>query len=162
MLVAPVADRLKKFTRVSVPILLSIVSMNFNEEQIHFASIGRNVEDLDKLSGIGIGNMVLNMLPYSIMLGVNSALEISLRKTGNGRKMTVSPSDNLHRANMIIFCLFIPIAISFFYIEHLLCLFRIDGETAAFTRQFLTLSLPAVLANALTDSLDLFLLSKGH
>ena len=162
MLVAPVADRLKKFTRVSVPILLSIVSMNFNEEQIHFASIGRNVEDLDKLSGIGIGNMVLNMLPYSIMLGVNSALEISLRKTGNGRKMTVSPSDNLHRANMIIFCLFIPIAISFFYIEHLLCLFRIDGEAAAFTRQFLTLSLPAVLANALTDSLDLFLLSKGH
>ena len=160
---APVADRLKKFTRVSVPILLSIVSMNFNEEQIHFASIGRNVEDLDKLSGIGIGNMVLNMLPYSIMLGVNSALEISLKKTGgNGRTSVTSPSENLHRANLIIFCLFIPIAISFFYIEHLLCLFRIDEETAAFTRQFLTLSLPAVLANALTDSLDLFLLSKGH
>ena len=133
MLVAPVADRLKKFTRISVPILLSIVSMKFNEEQIHFASIGRNVEDLDKLSGIGIGNMVLNMLPYSIMLGVNLALEISLKRTADQQSIK-NPSDNLHRANLIIFSLFVPIAISFFYIEHVLLLFGIDRLTASFTK----------------------------
>lgn len=31
--------------------------------------------DVAKLSGIGIGNMMMNLLPYALMIGVNTALE---------------------------------------------------------------------------------------
>jgi len=33
------------------------------------------MNDSAKLSGIGLGNMVMNMVPYALMIGVNTALE---------------------------------------------------------------------------------------
>ena len=44
------------------------------QEQINIIFIG-NLQDPAKLSAIGVGNMVMNMLPYAIMIGINTALE---------------------------------------------------------------------------------------
>ena len=157
VLVAQMADRLKKFTRISVPLVLSFVSMNVNTESINFVYIGRNVQELEKLSGLGVGNMVLNMLPYAIMLGVNTALETALQKSNNDAKL----AQHLYRTILLIFCLFVPIAISFFYVENALTLVGVDKETAGYSKEFITLQLPAVLANAIVDAIDLYLVKMG-
>ena len=44
------------------------------QEQINIIFIG-NLQDPAKLSAIGVGNMVMNMLPYALMIGINTALE---------------------------------------------------------------------------------------
>ena len=69
----PVKDRLKKFTRLSIPLVLSFLMMNI-QEQINVIFIG-NLQDPFKLSGIGVGNMVMNLVPYALMIGINTALE---------------------------------------------------------------------------------------
>ena len=52
---------------------MSFLMMNI-QEQINVIFIG-SLEDPVKLSGIGVGNMVINMLPYALMIGINTALE---------------------------------------------------------------------------------------
>ena len=71
--VDPVGKRLKKFTRLSLPLVISFLMMNI-QEQINLIFIG-NLQDPAKLSGIGVGNMVMNLLPYALMIGINTALE---------------------------------------------------------------------------------------
>ena len=66
-------DRLKTFGRVSLPLIMSFLMMNI-QEQINVIFIG-SLKDPAKLSGIGVGNMVTNMVPYSLMIGINTALE---------------------------------------------------------------------------------------
>lgn len=154
LLIAPVSDRLKKFTRLSVPLLLSFVSMNLDEYKINFMQIGR-VQDLAKLCGIGLGNMILNLLPYTVMLGLNTALEVKLYNA----KSTTESQLYLYRVMALICCFYVPIAASFFYIEGVLDFVGVDEVTASYTRKYITWSLPAVLVNAFSDSIDLFLLS---
>ena len=64
---------MKKFGQVSLPLIMSFLMMNI-QEQINVIFIG-SLEDPAKLSGIGVGNMVINMIPYSLMIGLNTALE---------------------------------------------------------------------------------------
>ena len=52
---------------------MSFLMMNI-QEQINVIFIG-SLKDPAKLSGIGVGNMVTNMVPYSLMIGINTALE---------------------------------------------------------------------------------------
>ena len=87
--------------------------------------------DVAKLSGIGIGNMVMNLLPYALMIGVNTALE-TLVSQAYGRRNLPDCGLYLHRAIFLIICLFVPIAISFFWIENLLTLVGIDSATASY------------------------------
>ena len=62
----------------------------------------------------------------------------------------------------LIVCLFIPIAISFSWVENFLTVFGIDQVTAAHAKTYLTLLLPSVLINSLGDSIDIFLISMGY
>lgn len=111
-----------------------------------------------KLAGIGIGNSVLNMVPYTLLVGVNTALE-TLVSQAYGRGNLHECGLQLHRAMFLILCLFIPIAASFFWADNFLINFGIDVETSAYARTYLTLLLPSVLLNSLGDSIDLFLIS---
>ena len=80
------------------------------------------VQDLAKLCGIGVGNMILNLVPYAVMLGLISALEVKLL---NARSLSESKL-YLYRTMFLITCVFIPIAVSFFYVENALDLIGVD------------------------------------
>ena len=68
--------------------------------------------DASMLAGIGLGNMVMNMLPYALMIGLNTALE-TLVSQAYGRKNLYECGLFLHRAIFLVLCFFIPIALSF-------------------------------------------------
>lgn len=118
------------------------------------------MDDPTKLAGIGIGNSVMNIVPYTLMVGVNSALG-TLVSQAYGRGNLHECGLHLHRAMFLILCLFVPIAVSFFWADNFLMALGIDGVTADHAKIYLTLLLPSVLVNSLGDSIDLFLISMG-
>lgn len=102
----------------------------------------------------------MNLLPYALMIGINTALETFVSQA-YGRKNLQECGLYLHRAMFLITCLFVPIAISFFWVGDFLCFVGIDELTAGYAQLYLTMLLPAVLLNSLGDSIDLFLISMG-
>ena len=132
--------------------------MNF-QEQINLVFVG-NLQDPAKLSGIGAGNMLLNLLPYALMIGVNTALE-TLVSQAYGRKDLRECGLFLHRAWFVITCLSIPIGLSFYKAKDVLIFAGFDSVTAGYTQHYITMIFPAMLFNSLGDSIDLFLISMG-
>ena len=121
--------------------------------------IGR-IGDPVMLSAIGLGNMVMNILPYALMIGVNTALE-TLVSQAYGRENMRDCGLYLHRAWFLIGCLFIPIAISFLWVDSFLIAVGIEENASAYAKTYLMTLLPSVLLNSWGDSIDLFLISMG-
>jgi Na+-driven multidrug efflux pump len=48
--------------------------MLYLQDQINLVFVG-SLGDTHQLAAVGLGNMVMMLLPYSIMIGVNTALE---------------------------------------------------------------------------------------
>ena len=119
------------------------------------------LNDAEKLSGIGLGNMVMNLLPYALMIGLNTALE-TLVSHAYGRKNLHECGLYLHRAIFLMICFFIPIALSFQRIEDFLVLIGVDETTAGYANEYLICLLPAILMNTIGDSVDIFLISMGY
>ena len=158
MKVDPLKLRLRKFAGLSLPLVVSFLMMTI-QEQINVIFIG-HLGDPAILSGIGVGNMVMNLVPYAIMIGINTALE-TLVSQAYGRQNLPECGLYLHRAVFLILCLFVPIAVSFFWVGDFLVLVGIDPEIAAHTHTYITMLLPTVLLNPLGDSIALFLISMG-
>ena len=73
--------------------------------------------------------MMMNILPYALMIGVNTALETFVSQA-YGRENLQDCGLYLHRAMFVICCLFVPISISFHYAGEFLTVAGIDPETA--------------------------------
>ena len=104
--------------------------------------------------------MINNILPYALMIGVNTALE-TLVSQAYGRKNLQDCGLYLHRAWFLILCLFFPIAISFCGVEWFLTKVGIEADTSYHARTYIVILLPSILINSLGDSVDLFLISMG-
>ena len=74
--------------------------------------------DTAKLSAIGLGNMIMNMVPFALMMGVNTAIE-TLFSQALGRQNLQECGIYSHKACFIIIVLFVPVSASFFYMSEL-------------------------------------------
>ena len=156
--VKPLSHRFKKYVKLGIPSILCFLMMTI-QEQINVVFIG-SLSDPAKLAGIGLGNMVLNLMPYAILLGVNTALETFVSQA-SGRQDLRECGLYLHRAMFIICCIFIPIAISMFWASDALMIMGMDEQASRHAQTYLTLLLPGMLFNSLGDSIDLFLIGMG-
>ena len=68
-----VSDSVKKFMSLSIPAILSFFLIQI-QDQISVFFIA-NMNDATHLAAIGLGNMMIIIIPYSVMIGVNTALE---------------------------------------------------------------------------------------
>ena len=75
------------------------------QEAVPVVFIGKQ-NDVEMLAGIGMGNMVVNLLPFALMVGVNSALE-TLVSQAFGRRNLRDCGLYLHRASLVISVIFI-------------------------------------------------------
>ncbi len=62
------------------------------------------------LAGIGLGNMMIIIVPYSVMIGINTALETFVARAA-GRNNLKDCGLYLHRSIFVITCIFIPVSI---------------------------------------------------
>ena len=75
------------------------------QEAVPVVFIGKQ-NDVEMLAGIGMGNMVVNLLPFALMVVVNSALE-TLVSQAFGRRNLRDCGLYLHRASLVISVIFI-------------------------------------------------------
>ena len=122
-IVKPLSHRFKKYVNLGIPSILCFLMMTV-QEQINVVFIG-SLSDPAKLAGIGLGNMVLNLMPYAILLGVNTALETFVSQA-SGRQDLRECGLYLHRAMFIICCIFIPLSISMFWASDALIMMGMD------------------------------------
>jgi MATE family multidrug resistance protein len=83
------------------------------------------LNDPVKLAAIGLGNMLNQLLPYTMMIGMNTALE-TLVSQAYGRKNVYECGLFLHRSLMLITIMFIPIAVILYHSDSILIFVGID------------------------------------
>jgi len=64
---------LKKIIQLAVPLTLTSFLQIF-AEQINFLFVG-NLDNTEVLAAVGLGHMTINIFAFSIIFGMNSALE---------------------------------------------------------------------------------------
>ena len=106
-----VSDSVKKFMSLSIPAILSFFLIQI-QDQISVLFIA-NMNDATHLAAIGLGNMMIIIIPYSIMIGVNTALETFVARA-QGRNNLRDCGLYLHRAILIITLIYIPVTIMLF------------------------------------------------
>ena len=77
-------------------------------DQISVYFVAQTDDALD-LAGIGLGNMMNVIVPYSVMIGINTALETFVSRAA-GRNNLKDCGLYLHRSMLIITVIFIPVA----------------------------------------------------
>jgi Na+-driven multidrug efflux pump len=99
---------LKNIIKIAFPAIISMFFVMVTEI-INTVYVG-HLNDPVKLAGVGMGNMTMNILGLSFVLGLNGALETFVAQahgTGNYYMCGVF----LNRGRFIVICAFIPIVI---------------------------------------------------
>ena len=125
------------------------------QEAVPVVFIGK-LNDVQMLAGIGLGNMVVNLLPFALMIGVNTALE-TLVSQAFGRKNLRDCGLYLHRASFVITVLFLVLIPILFNTENALVAMGMDPMASKHTQIFIKYAAPGLYLNSISDSLDLFL-----
>lgn len=117
--------------------LISIVP-----EVINLIIVG-HLGDSHKLAGVGLGNMAVNLLAYSSVIGLNEALQtlVSLAYRADNLYMC---GLYLNRARLIATLIFIPIACALFYIESILTFMQLNHEVAAYAATYVRIAIPGI------------------
>lgn len=113
------------------------------------------------MAGIGLGNMMIIIVPYSVMIGINTALETFVARAA-GRGNLRDAGLYLHRSIFVISVIFIPVCIVLLNTYYILEYIGIDPAAATVANTYVTTMLPGVLLNSFADSIDLFLIPLGY
>ena len=119
------------------------------------------LKDTQQLAAVGLGNMVCMLLPYSVMVGVNTALETFVAQAF-GRDSLAECGTYLHRAIFVIAVLYIPITAVLINTGWLLEGLGIEASVAAYANTYVNSQLIAVFMHAMADSVVLFLTAMGQ
>jgi len=86
--------------------------MLYLQDQINLIFVAR-LGDSEQLAAVGLANMVIMLLPYSFMIGVNTALETLVAQAFGSNNLRQCGL-YLHRAVFIIIIIYVPITIALF------------------------------------------------
>ena len=105
-----------------------------------FFSISRMTDDPYITGAIGLGNMTLNLLLRSYILGFNGSL-ITLLSQANGAGEYDLMGDIINRAKILWTLLMIPIMIFLYFIDHILAFFGQDLILATNTKFYVAIAM---------------------
>jgi multidrug resistance protein, MATE family len=105
--------------------------------------------------------MIALIGPYSIMMGVNTALE-SFVSAAFGRQNMHECGVYLHRAIFLITLLYLPLLVIMYQTEHLLTAVGIDPKIAFYASEYLNSQRIAMITRAVSESIVLYLTSMNQ
>ena len=116
--------------------------------------VGHQSSDL--LAGVGLGNMLLNVLVFAVTMGLNGTIETFVAwSLGRDDKMMCGV--HLNRARVIVTSFLIPVIILFLFIDKILIGLQQDPEIARITHQYVVLTIPGWFCNVQFDTTKRFL-----
>lgn len=142
-------DFTNKFLPVSIVFCIYIFTTFSN---ILFVSHSSRKDREDILGGVGIGNIIYNMVAVSMCFGLASALD-TLCTQAYGAKMYYLMGCYLNRARIILTLVYIPVFFILFFIESLLLLINQKKEIAYHAGMYCRGLLPGVWFFYQTDAI---------
>ena len=103
-----------------------------------------HLNDPVKLSGMGIGNLVVSLVSIGPYWGLNGALETLVSQTSGGRNIQLC-GIYLHRGRIINFFCFIPMVILYLFSFQILIALGQDPEVSATAYLYILTNMPSVL-----------------
>lgn len=130
-----------------------------------------HTNDATLISGVGMGNMLINVLAFAVIQGLNGALETLVsRLYGQSNDQSNSESARrqlrkecgiLHlRSRFVASVVMIPIILIFATSDMVLINFGQDPEVSRIARTYICLMIPGVWATGQFDSTKKFLCSQ--
>ena len=149
-----ISDTLK-FAFPSIASLLFVMVM-----QIINTVFINNIDDPYQLAGIGMGNMTINILGYSFILGLNSAIDTFVSHaygTGNHYMCGVF----LNRGRLLVCLAFIPIILLLLQADYFLIRAGTDKEVTRISYQYIRWLMPGVFFFGQFDCVRRYLNNMG-
>lgn len=115
-----------------------------------------NLNDPALLAGVGMGNMLLNVVAFAFMQGLNGALE-SLVSSAYGAKQFELCGTYFNRSRFVCTALMVPIVVVFANSEAILVLLGQEPRIAYVASKYCCLLIPGVWAMGMFDSSRKFL-----
>lgn len=141
-------------TKMATPLVFGILlDMLVQFTNIYF--IG-NLNDTVLLDGVGMGNMLNNMIVFAGTEGLNSTLETLISSAFGARKYEVC-GVLLNRGKIVCTMLFVPIIFIFYFSDKILIALNQNEEIARIARDYCCLTIPGVWAMAMFDATRRFL-----
>ena len=138
-----------KFLPVSTVFCIYIIT---NFTNILFVSHSSGDDKENMLAGVGIGNIIYNMVGVSICFGLSSALD-TLCTHAYGAKLYYLMGCYLNRARVILTLVFIPVLFIMAFIESLLLLINQDKEISYYAGCYCRGLLPGLWFFYQTDAM---------
>lgn len=156
-------------TQVSVGPIISMIFYMF-VQLLNTYFVG-HTNDAILISGVGMGNMLINVLAFAIMQGLNGALETlvsrsyglsnDMTKLEGFRKQMRRECGVLHnRGRFVVSCVMVPIIIIFVTSDKILVAMGQDPEVSRIAKRYVTMMIPGVWAMGQFDSTKKFLSSQ--
>lgn len=130
-----------------------------------------HTNDAVLMSGVGMGNMLINVLAFAVMQGLNGALETlvsrnyglsnDMSKLTSYRKQARRECGILHnRGRFVVSCMMVPIVVIFIFSDTILIALGQDAAVAKIAKTYVSLMIPGVWAMGQFDSTKKFLSSQ--
>ena len=143
--------------KISIPPILSMFFMYFVQlTSIYYVG---HLDDAALMAGVGLGNMLTNILCFAITQGLNSALESLISQAYGFGKYRVCGM-YLNKGRVIVTTVLIPIALIFFASDSILIAIGQDEEISRISRIYVTCTLPGVWAMTQFDAIRKFLIAQ--
>lgn len=137
----------------STPTILTMIFFQM-VQLMNIFFVGHQSSEL--LAGVGLGNMLLNVLVFAVTMGLNGTIETFVAWSyGRGDKMMCGL--HLNRARVVVTSVIIPVMILFLFIDKILINLQQDPEIAMIARNYCVWSIPGWFCNVQFDTTKRFL-----
>ena len=131
-------ESFKLAAKRSTPTILTMIFFQM-VQLMNIFYVGQVSSDL--LAGVGLGNMLLNVLVFAVTMGLNGTIE-SFVSWSYGQGDYMMCGTHLNRAKIIVTCVVIPVIILFLFMDNILIGLKQDPEIAAIARDYCVWTIP--------------------
>jgi len=122
----------------STPTILTMIFFQM-VQMVNIFYVGQVSSDL--LAGVGLGNMILNVMVFAVTMGLNGTIEtfVAWEFGKNQLKMC---GTHLNRAKIVVSAVVAPVAVLFLFIDKVLICLQQDATIAAIARDYCVWTIP--------------------
>ena len=130
-------------TKMAVPLVIGMLL--YLLVQLTNTYFVGNLNDPALLAGVGMGNMLINVLIFAVCQGLNGALETLVSQSFGAQKFEAC-GIYLNRGKIICTMLFIPIVLIFIFSDKILIALHQDAEISHIARMYCCVLIPGAWA----------------
>jgi MATE family multidrug resistance protein len=134
--------------KIALPATITQIFETFHDS-INLWYIGQ-LNDPLLINGIGLGNVVGNLVGYGVIFGLNGAMGTFVSQAV-GAKQYETCGVYRNRARLIVTIVFLCLLPVYLQVEKILIFFQIDSQVSAIAGQYISYDIPALYVLGMLD-----------